>query len=59
MNVKVVENNIRSDAITWRISTYLKVIDFIFMWFLTVFEILTFQIFDLENVSQGQRVQHS
>ena len=26
---------------------------------LTVFEILTFQTFDLENVGQGQREQHS
>ena len=40
----------RNDAIQWRISTSIQVIPCIYTPALTVFEILTIQLFDLENL---------
>ena len=48
---------VRNDAIWRRISTYTKIDARIFTLSLTVFEILTFQMSDVENVGQGHRVQ--
>ena len=56
---KIMEYIIRNDLVRWQISTC---INFIFEHFplaLTVFEILTFEIFDLKKLGQGERVQHS
>ena len=53
----MVEYNIRNDAMRWRISTSIKVIAHFYA--LTMFEILTFQMFDLANLGQGLRAQHS
>ena len=47
----------RNEAIRCQISTSTKVAVSIFALLLTVFEILTFQMFDLENLGQGHRVK--
>ena len=57
--VKVAEYNVRNDAIRWRISTSIKDIVRTFMLSFTASEILTFQMFALEKIGQGHRVQHS
>ena len=49
----------RNGAIRWQISICIKVVARIFTPALTVFEILTFQMFDRENLRRGHRVQHS
>ena len=58
MRVKVMKHNIRNGAIRLKISIFIKVTACIFMLTLTVIKILTFQIFDLENLGQGLGVQH-
>ena len=46
------EYNIGSDAIRWRTLTCIKLITQIFTLALTVFEVLTFEMFDLEILYQ-------
>ena len=58
MKVKVTQYNIHNDATPWRMSTAVKIISCIYTTGLTVFEILMFRIYDLENLSQGHRAQH-
>ena len=55
--VKVTEYNICSDAIRWRIPTSIKVAALVFILTVSVSEILRFNIFDLENVGQGQNAK--
>ena len=57
VKVKVTDYNVHSGAIRWRISTSVKDVRGIFATVLTVSEILTFQMCDLENIDDG--VQHS
>ena len=57
--VKVTDYNIQNDVIRWRISTSLNVIGLIFATALTVSEILTFQVCDIETIGQGHEVQQS
>ena len=59
MFVKVTEYNIRNDPVRWQISTSIKITSEQFSLALTVFQIFTFQIRDLENVGQSHNVQHS
>ena len=60
--VKTTEYNIRNGSNRWQISTCIQVIpehvSLAYSLALTVFEILTFEIFDLEKVCQGHAVQH-
>ena len=56
MNVVFMDYNIRNGSIRWQIATSIKVI---FEHLSLAFEILTFKIRDLENVGQGNNVQHS
>ena len=42
-----------------QISTYVKITTRIFTLALTVSDILMFQMFKIENLGQGHRVQHS
>ena len=53
------EYNMCNDGIRWQISTSKKIILHIFVLALAISEIFTFQMFDLENLSQGHGVQHS
>ena len=46
------ENNFRNEAIRWQTSKSTKVVSCISKLALTISEILTFQIFYLENVGQ-------
>ena len=52
-------DTIHSYAIRWRILTSMTVVARIFMPATTVSEILRFEMFDLENVSQSHGVKHS
>ena len=52
------EYNIRSGVIRWQISRFKTIIHLCAI-ALTVSEILTFQICDLENLGQGYELQHS
>ena len=56
---KVKEYILHIGAIRWQISTCIKVTGCIFALDLTISEILTYKMFDLENLGQGHRVQHS
>ena len=56
MKVKVMKHNIHNDAIRWQKSKSIKVILCIFSLALTIFEVLTFGIFYLENLGQRQGV---
>ena len=47
------------DDTRWQISTSINVIIRIFTPALTACDILTLQMFDLENLGQGDAVQHS
>ena len=53
------ECNIQNGAIRWRISTSVKIICRVFVIALTVYHILKFHIFDLDNFVQGHGKQHS
>ena len=54
----VTEYNIRNGPVPWKISTCINFILEHILLALTVFEILTFEIFHLEQVGQGHGVQH-
>ena len=54
----VTEYNIQDSPVRWQISTCINFIFGHFSLALTVFEILIFEIFDLEKVGQGHGVQH-
>ena len=51
--VNVTENNFHNCAIRWQLSKHVKSVSPIFVLGLTVNEMLTFQIFDLEKAGQG------
>ena len=51
--------NFRNDAIRWKISKCIKVVRCIFSLVLTVLEIFTFQIDDLQKVGKDHRVEFS
>ena len=51
--------NIRSSVIRWQIRDILSDDNRMFALSLTVFEILVYQMFDIESLGQGHRVQHS
>ena len=53
------EYNIRCGAIRWYMSNSISVISRIFVLALSVFEIITITNIDLENLGQGDRVQHA
>ena len=55
--VKIIEYNILNGSIRWQISISIKVVLEHFSLTLTVFEIFTFQNFDLENLGHGHDVQ--
>ena len=55
-NIKVKEYNVRNDTIRYQILKSTNIISCSFALALTVFEILTFEKFDLEKVGQGQWV---
>ena len=57
MDVEVMEHNIRNGAIQWQISKFIKDNKH-FALDVTISEILTLN-FDLKNLGQGRRVQHS
>ena len=48
------ENNFRNGAIRWQISKRVKTVSRNFVLGPTANEILTFEIFDLENAGQGR-----
>ena len=54
----VKEYNTRNDAIRWQILKFANVMLCTFALALIVFKILTFEIFDVEKLGKGQRVQH-
>ena len=62
-SVKTTEYHIRNGPNRWQISTCIQVIpEHVLLALLLafiVFEILTFEIFDLEKVGEGHGVQHS
>ena len=57
--VKITENRLHNDVIWGRIATSIQVIGRIFAPALTAFEMLTFQMYDLENLGQDHEVWHS
>ena len=52
------EHDIRNGTIRWQISNLYKTLH-IFALTHTVFAILTFKMFDREQLCRGRRVQHS
>ena len=59
INVKVTEYNICSEAVQWSIPTSITVTACIFKLAFAVYEVLTFEVFVLENLGNGHKVQHS
>ena len=60
MKVKITEYNTHNGAIRWRMLISLKShMTHFFATALTVFEMITFQIWDPENLGQGHEVKHS
>ena len=51
--------NFLNGPLRWQMSTFIKVEIQDFSLALTVFEILVYQMFDIESLGQGHRVQHS
>ena len=46
-------------AIQWQMSMSIKVLIYFYELTFAVLEILRFEMFDFENLSQGHRAQHS
>ena len=59
MKIKVMEHNIHNGAVLWQISKSIKDITYFLALTFTNSEMLTFQIFDHENVRQYRKVQYS
>ena len=53
------EHNRHDDSVRWQISNSLQDVLQIYVLAFTVSELLTFQIFYLENLGKGLEVQHS